>query len=191
MNKFNYSPFPYVQFKQFFTHSYASSLLEWFEDCIKWELKTTDFYQQYECNFKQHPVPQDIHFFQEEPFLNILRKEMGNMFHATFLPKIDITAHKMVKGHQIEIHNDFLPDEKCCRLVIYFNKRWQPNYGGELILFNSYQAHDVHKMIPPYHNTGIAFQINSLSLHEVKPLLKGPRYSLVYTFYEPSTPPIS
>ena len=184
IDKFQDLPFQHVQFNKIFTDKYALNLLKWLEESVTWKLKITDFYQQFECNLSSCPVPQGIQYFREKVFLEVLRHTIEELFHTKVGTNINIYATKMVKRQFVEIHNDYLSNESSHRLVIYLNKGWKKKQGGDLVIFNSYNRRDIHEIVSPDHNTGFAFKISGKSLHEVKAITSGQRFSLVYTFYE-------
>ena len=184
IDKFQNQPFQHIKFSKIFTDEYALKLLGWLEKCVNWKLKTTDFYQQFECNLSSCMVPQDIQYFREKFFLESLIRIIEDSFHTKIGININISATKMVEGQFVEIHNDYLSSESSHRLIIYLNKGWEEKQGGGLVIFNSYDHEDIHEIILPNHNTGFAFKISRNSLHEVKSIVSGQRFSLVYTFYE-------
>ncbi|MFN6415680.1 MAG: cyclophane-containing peptide 2OG-Fe(II) oxygenase YhhC [Pseudomonadota bacterium] len=184
IDKFQDLPFQHIQFSKIFTDEYALKLLDWLEKCVNWKLKITDFYQQFECNLTSCIVPKDIQYFREKFFLESLAHTIEKLFHTKVGIDINISATKMIEGQFVEIHNDYLSSESSHRLVIYLNEGWVGEQGGELVIFNSYDPGDIHEIILPSHNTAFAFKISEKSLHEVKSIISGQRFSLVYTFYE-------
>ena len=55
--------------------------------------------------------------------------------------------------------------------------------GGFLMLFNSEDPSDLHRVLPPTHNCIVGFAISERSNHAVSTTHGGERYTLVYSFY--------
>ena len=98
--------------------------------------------------------------------------------------RIDITAHQLVPGQRIRLHNDFIPGYETHRLLIQLNQGWDVANGGLLMFFNSADPADIHKIFLPLHNSAVVFAISASSYHAVTPLSGGERFTLVYSFYE-------
>ncbi len=90
---------------------------------------------------------------------------------------------KLVNGHTIRLHNDFIPGRETHRLLIQLNRNWQDENGGFLLFFNSSAPEDIHRVIHPVHNSSVGFAISPKSNHAVSTVYNGERYTLVYSFY--------
>jgi hypothetical protein len=53
--------------------------------------------------------------------------------------------------------------------------------GGILMLFNSDDPSDIHRLLRPIHRSGFAFEISSTSNHAVSQVYGGARFSLIYS----------
>ncbi len=142
-------PFPYLVSPEAFSKDVSLEILEWFESDAPWKLVETSFYEQYEFSFADAQVPAQLSFLQEEIFLGELKTRIEHLFQATLSNRIDLTAHKLIPGQRIRIHNDFIPGQETHRLLIQLNRRWTDDDGGFLLLFNSPDPGDVHKVFRP------------------------------------------
>jgi Rps23 Pro-64 3,4-dihydroxylase Tpa1-like proline 4-hydroxylase len=176
-------PFPYAVSLRAFNDSISLHILEWLETKAPWKLVETDFYEQFEFNFVDATVPNGITFLKTEAFLNDLRVEVQRLLGVRLTRRIDATAHKLVSGQRIRIHNDFLPGGETHRLLIQLNRSWKEEDGGYLLFFNSPSLTDIHKIFRPVHNSAVAFAISPNSNHAVTTIHGYERFTLVYSFY--------
>ena len=91
-------------------------------------------------------------------------------------------------GQRIAIHNDYLIGEETHRLIVQVNRGLKDEDGGFFMLFNSFDASDVHRVLRPIHGSAIGFEISPASHHAVSRLYGEERYTLVYSFYAVSLP---
>ncbi len=98
------------------------------------------------------------------------------------LTLVEVTAHKLVSGQTIRVHNDYRPKGETHRLLIQLNRGWADEQGGLLLLFGSAGANDVRRILRPTHRSAMAFAISPLSFHAVSTIQRGERYTLVYSF---------
>lgn len=83
----------------------------------------------------------------------------------------------MPEGGRFDIHADRNTDHYCGlrrRLVmlVYLNKDWSPDFGGQLELWDS-PATACQKAITPEFNRVVLFEVTDASLHAVRPITKG------------------
>jgi Rps23 Pro-64 3,4-dihydroxylase Tpa1-like proline 4-hydroxylase len=174
-------PFPHFSASQVLSTQKADALLAWFQTSELWSLTKTNFYTQYEFSLVGLALPETLAFLNSPATLH----HLSEIFEQHFGPKlkvIDITAHKLVDGHKMGVHNDFIGSAETHRLVIQINDNWADANGGYLMLFNSKEPSDVSKVIRPLRNTGIGFEISDHSYHAVSAVHGFTRYTLVYTF---------
>lgn len=180
-------PFNYVVVRQPFTREVSLQVLQWLESEESWKFVETDFYEQYEFSLSVVSLPKDVSYLGNAAYLKMLRRNFENLFGVTFLERIDVVAHKLVSGHRIRIHNDYIPGHETHRLTVQLNRGLQDDWGGWLVLFNSSDPTDIHKIFRPIHDTGLGFAISERSYHAVTPLSDGERYTLVFSLYEEHT----
>ena len=177
-------PFPYFTSRQALGELFSSAFRQWLEAEAPWKLVATDFYEQYEFSLFDASLPPAFEFLAERPFLDDLRNQIEGIFGCDLNARIDCTAHKLIPGQRIRIHNDFRPGAETHRLLIQINRGWQESQGGFLMLFNSEEASDVHCIIPPFNDSAVGFAISEKSNHAVSAVHGGDRYTLVFSFYD-------
>lgn len=176
-------PFPYAVSPLAFNRAISYDILEWLEAEAPWKLVETDFYEQFEFNFVDAIVPGHLTFLQNELFLDALRSIVQKLLGVSLRERIDATAHRLVKGQRIRIHNDFLQGGETHRLLIQLNRGWRDEDGGFLLFFNSPDPTDIHKIFRPVHNSAVVFAISPDSNHAVTTIHESDRFTLVYSFY--------
>jgi Rps23 Pro-64 3,4-dihydroxylase Tpa1-like proline 4-hydroxylase len=176
-------PFPYAVSPRVFNTELSTYILGWLETEAPWKLVETDFYEQYEFNFLDADPLACLGFLQDKVFRDILRDGVQKLFGVRLVGRVDATAHKLVGGQRIRIHNDYIQGAESHRLLIQLNRGWRDEDGGLLLFFNSPDPADVRKIFCPIHESAIAFAISSDSHHAVTTIHRGGRFTLVYSFY--------
>ena len=176
-------PFPYFTAFEGFSEEIGSTLLSWLETDAPWELVETNFYEQFEFSLSGVRTPPRLRFISSLSFLDNLRRRVEHVFGVALAERIDCTAHKLVKGQRIRIHNDFIPGGETHRVLVQLNRGWHEDQGGFLMLFNSQDPTDLHKVLSPVHNSVVGFAISERSNHAVSTTHSGDRFTLVYSFY--------
>lgn len=177
------APFPYFFSPAALTEQTSSLVLEWLESCTSWNLTETDFYEQHEFSFWDVELPAHLSFLKEQAFLDTIREGMEGLFEVRLQQRLDFTAHRLVPGQRIRLHNDYIPGCETHRLLIQLNRGWADDNGGILMFFNSSDPTDVHKIFYPIHNSAVGFAISANSNHAVSTIYGGERFTLVYSFY--------
>lgn len=179
------SPFRYFLARNCVGAEMASALLGWFETDAPWRLVSTDFYQQYEFSMLDVVLPDQVsRVILPEKFAD-LRQEMEGIFGVELDVPVSLVAHKLVAGQHIAIHNDHLFGGESHRLTVHLNRGLLDQDGGFFMLFNSFDARDIHTIIRPVTGSAIGFEIGENSHHAVSRLHAGERYTLVYSFFIP------
>lgn len=181
--EFQKEPFDYFVLPETLGSEEAFYILEWLEASVAWKWVEADFYTQYEFDFKDVELPENLAFLYEKDFLDNLIEQFEDLFSIKLTGNVDLTVHKLITGHTIRLHNDFIPGQETHRLLIQINRNWQEENGGFLLLFNSSSPEDVHRIIPPVHNSSVGFAISPQSNHAVSTIYNAERYTLVYSFY--------
>jgi Rps23 Pro-64 3,4-dihydroxylase Tpa1-like proline 4-hydroxylase len=177
------TPFEYFSASRFFTSNFSLQLLDWLERSAPWSLVEKDFYEQYEFSLFDATLPEHLALLTLPALLFEVKTRLEQIFGTRLANKIDFNAHKLINGQRIRIHNDFLPGQESYRLVIQLNRGWTWKDGGLLLLFNSDDPADVHKIVFPIHDSCLAFRISDRSNHAVSTIHGGERYTVVYSFY--------
>ena len=176
-------PFPYAVSARAFDSIVSVDILAWLESGAPWKLVETDFYEQFEFSFVDAVLPAGLTFLREQTFIESLATQIQKLFGVVLSGRVDATAHRLLPGQRIRIHNDFIPEAETHRLLIQLNRGWVDGDGGFLLFFNSQDPADVHKILRPVHNSAVAFAISPDSHHAVTTIHGGERYTLVYSFY--------
>ena len=177
-------PFEYFTGNSAIDQNLSIQVLDWFEADAPWHYVETDFYEQYEFDLLNVQVPDNLSSLSSKSVLETLKKDVERLFRVELSKQIDITAHKLIAEHRIRLHNDFVPNQETHRILIQFNRGWNADNGGLLMLFNSSEPSDVHKIILPEHNSVLGFAISPHSNHAVSTVHQGERFTLVYSFYQ-------
>jgi Rps23 Pro-64 3,4-dihydroxylase Tpa1-like proline 4-hydroxylase len=176
-------PFRYSVIPSALAPDVADALLAWFEKDAPWTLRIAEFYEQHEFVLTNEILPAHLREIFSGAALGSLRAHVEQLFGARLAERIDVTAHRLTKGQRIRIHNDYIPGQETQRLLIQLNRGWLDENGGALMLFNSREPTDVHRILRPVHNSGLLFEISSDSLHAVTPINGGERFTLVMSFF--------
>lgn len=183
-SQFITEPYEHFFLDQIIADDLSQSLLKWLETSAPWNLVEASFYEQYEFSFWETELPQELSFIKSKTTLDYLCSTFEKVFNAKLdYNKVDVTAHKLINGQRIRIHNDFIPDEETHRLVIQINSGWVEENGGLLMLFSSSNADDISQVINPKNGCALGFAISPNSYHAVSRIYDGERYTLVYSFH--------
>jgi len=173
-------PFDYFTLPHAFSEKESSLTLYWLETSAPWKFVKADFYTQYEFDLDGVDLPEGISFLNQKEFLNYLTEQFEDIFSVKLAKQVDITAHKLIKGHTIRLHNDYIYGQETHRLLIQLNRNWSDENGGFLIFFNSSDPKDIHRVIHPVHNSSAGFAISPKSNHAVSTIHDGERYTVVF-----------
>ena len=176
-------PFPYFTAAASFSHGSIASLLAWLESGARWKLVEADFYEQHELCLTEGQLPEPISFLRDPSFLDAIRREVGGIFNRSFAARVDWSVHKMLAEQRIRIHNDVQTDGETHRVIIHINRGWSMSKGGFLMLFDSGDPVDVHRVLMPLSGSVIGFEISEKSNHAVSKVLDGERFAVVYSLY--------
>jgi hypothetical protein len=174
------TPFRYATLTECFMPQVGEYLLDWLERDAPWTAKRTDFYEQYEFSCWDSASPAASYLTRND-VLDAVRIAMTRMFEREFESDVSIVCHKLVRGHRIGIHNDYLIGEESHRLTIQLNRGLTDADGGFLMLFSSGNPADVCRVLRPRHLSALAFEISSDSFHAVSEMHGGARYTIIYS----------
>lgn len=178
-----HTPFKHFLITQAIKSETQNQYLTWLEGNAPWQLVETDFYEQYEFSLLQQDFPKPIAQLASSNTLNNLRQHVASLFNVTLSEKVDVTAHKLISGQTIRIHNDFIPGEETHRVLIQLNRNWNNEFGGQLMLFSGPEPNQLSKIIPPKSGSIQGFAISPNSHHAVSTVHGGERFTIVYSFF--------
>ena len=176
-------PFSYFTATAILDQDSVSSLLSWFEITAHWELVETNFYEQHELVWSEEELQTPLSFLTNQVFLDNICKEAGDLFGCSFSNRVEQTVHKLLPGQRIRIHNDLLTTGETHRLILHINRGWSLSQGGFLMLFNSSNPADIHRVLLPQNGSLVGFEISEKSSHAVSLVLDGERFAIVYSLY--------
>jgi hypothetical protein len=115
-------PFPHFRIDAMLDVEVGNALLRWLQCDAPWRLRIESFYEQYEFSLSVDPPPPDLRSIVSSEFLNLVRALLSTHLPiSSELELVDITAHKLVRGQTIRIHNDYLTGEEPHRFLIQIN----------------------------------------------------------------------
>jgi Rps23 Pro-64 3,4-dihydroxylase Tpa1-like proline 4-hydroxylase len=176
------SPFCHTTKANLVSDETADGLLRWCENEAPWKLRIASFYEQWELHLDTDVLPHHLKEIVSDETVCRLVDVMLKPIVQKSLNLVEVTAHKLVPGQTIGIHNDYIGDEETHRLLIQLNRNWNVESGGVLLLFGSDQPDDIRRAVKPAHRSGFAFEISPNSFHAVSRMVSGERYTLVYSF---------
>lgn len=177
-------PFPHFILRRIFPRVESFAILDWLESSAPWSLVETNFYEQYEFDVRDAVLPPSLSFLTKDDFVYQIKRWFENLFETTLSTRIDVTAHKLLAGQTIRLHNDFVAGQETHRLLIQLNREWKDENGGLLLFFKGSGSGAVEKVIRPVHNSAVGFEISPKSNHAVTTIHSGERYTVVYSFYD-------
>lgn len=103
--------------------------------------------------------------------------------------------HLTAPGGRLDVHVDFNYREdfdwhRRLNLLVYFNKEWKPEWGGQLELWNE-QVTVCKQVVEPLFNRCVLFETSERSFHGVRPIMPaaaGPRLSFAAYYYTEEAP---
>ncbi len=162
----------------------CAAALDWMERDAPWKLCIASFYEQWELHLEAYTLPPELKPLCARPTVDYLVKTMIGPLKPGRIELTEITAHKLLAGQTIRVHNDFLDGQETYRLLVQLNRGWHDEQGGMLMLFSSASPDDVRRIIRPLHGSAFAFRITPQSFHAVSTIRSGKRFTLVYSFRE-------
>lgn len=178
-------PFPHFRIEGMVDAEFGDAILRWLQSDAPWRLWIESFYEQYEFSLLVDPPPRNLCSIVSDKFVDRLRALLSTHLLANSeFGLVDITAHRLVPGQTIRIHNDHLNGEETHRFLIQLNSGWDLAKGGLLILFASVSPEDIAAIFQPTHRSAFGFEISERSFHAVSTIRDGERFTLVYSFRE-------
>jgi Rps23 Pro-64 3,4-dihydroxylase Tpa1-like proline 4-hydroxylase len=148
-------------------------------------------------NYEDFPAPvQQLSDALADPcFLDFLTEMTGI---ENLLADPDLAGggmHLTKPGGQLDVHVDFNFNEhkkwhRRCNLLLYLNRDWDQEWGGQLELWGP-QAKYCHRMIEPSFNRMVIFETSDVSFHGVRPIdpkAPVPRLSFAAYYYTTEAP---
>lgn len=160
----------------------CEAALTWMETEAPWRLRVASFYEQWELHLDAGALPTDLQPLLAVETVDAIKRLLLAPIAGAPLRLTEVTAHKLLLGQTIRVHNDHRPRGETHRLLVQLNRGWDDEQGGLLLLFGSAAADDVRRILRPTHRSAMAFEISPQSFHAVSTIQRGERYTLVYSF---------
>ena len=175
-NYLHAKPYPHIIFKKIFNESFLNGVLNEFpnlqsvSDSEKYinqnEVKLS--YNKYE-NFPEN-TKYLFDFLNSKTFLVFLQKLTGIKEKLLSDPYLEGGGlHEIRRSGVLKIHTDFnrhpfINLDRRINVLVYLNKNWENNYGGELELWDKEMKNCIKK-IPPLFNRMVVFSTTDFSNH--------------------------
>ena len=176
-------PFPFSVVPGALCEGIEQATLSWFEEAAPWRLTEESFYSQHEFDMRDVELPSDIAELAAGTTLVGMRELTSELFHRRLGTAVDMTAHRLTAGQRIRIHDDYLEGGETHRLILQLNRGWTPGDGGHLLLFGGREPEYVRVVLAPMSKQALLFEISQRSHHAVSEVVRGERYSIVYSFH--------
>jgi Rps23 Pro-64 3,4-dihydroxylase Tpa1-like proline 4-hydroxylase len=176
------APFPHATHQALLPTQLCDAALDWMETTATWELRIASFYEQWELHLETDALPSGLRPLLSTGTVDHLHALLLAPLTTKHLTLTEVTAHKLVAGQTIRIHNDYLENGETHRLLVQLNRGWEDPQGGLLMFFGSASPEDVRRILRPTHGSAVAFPISPQSFHAVSTIQSGHRYTLVYSF---------
>jgi len=180
----NAKPFPYIVIDNFLPEAILNSVVDefkrnekWWYDRVKWTepFQVNKFYWPYDDESANN-LPKDlpiistlVNYLNSPEMLKYLEELTGikNLIADEML--MGGGLHKITSGGKLAIHRDYNvhPTKKLYRrlnLLIYLNKDWKTEWGGNLELWDK-GYENVQVSIEPIFNRVVIFTISDDALH--------------------------
>jgi 2OG-Fe(II) oxygenase superfamily len=166
-------PFAFFSVDCAFSPEHCAALEQAFLQEDAWQHQDGEFYR---CSMREvtELVP-----------LGFQTEVIERMREVTGLPLVNrvvVTAQRMQPGQVIGVHSDRpLLGYEMARLIVQFNRDWQPEHGGILQLFDTVEG-GVVLCVKPEFNTALGFLLHADSYHAVSEVTRL-RQTVVFNFW--------
>ena len=172
----NSKPYPHIIIKNFFDKDFLNLVLEEFPDLSK-KQSSINYENKNEIKFANNDrkhfkknTKKLFEYLNSTQFLNFLQKISS--IKERILPDRSLSGgglHEIKRGGVLKVHTDFNKHptknlDRRINVLIYLNKKWKKNYGGELELWNKDMKKCVKKILPTF-NTMVIFSTNDFTNH--------------------------
>lgn len=169
-------PYPHIVIKNYFDKNFLSKVLDEFPNLSKISSSKNynnkneiKFSNNKKKNFKKNTKIL-FKFLNSKLFLNFVQNLAS--INEKLLPDFELNGgglHEIKRGGVLKIHTDFNKHpykniDRRINVLIYLNKQWKKNYGGNLELWNKSMKKCVKKIAPNF-NTMVIFSTNDFTNH--------------------------
>ncbi len=175
-------PFRHATCREFLPAALLEETLLWMQKDAPWKLRIASFYEQWELHLSPEILPSQLQELLAPEIITEIERRLIRPIEAGRVRFVEATAHKLVAGQTIRIHNDYLDEGETHRVLFQLNRGWRDEQGGLLMLFGSASPEDVRRIVRPTHGSAFAFEISPTSFHAVSRIAGGDRFTMVYSF---------
>ena len=170
------SPYPHIVIKDFFDEQFLNEILESFPDLSKttssehWKNKNEVKFGNNNYSSFPDKIKLFFDFLNSNQFLDFLQKLTSIKEKLVHDPELSGGGlHEIKKGGVLKIHTDFNKHprkdlDRRLNVLIYLNKKWNSEYGGDLELWDK-DLKKCKKKISPNFNKIVVFSTNDYSYH--------------------------
>lgn len=118
------TPFFHSTAANLFPKHFCGLVLDWMESAAPWKLRVASFYEQWELHLDCSNVPPHLSALCSSSTIGAFLSTMLAPLSSNQLTLSEITAHKLVSGQTIKVHNDYIGGEEnrsqiCCTYSTY------------------------------------------------------------------------
>lgn len=177
-------PFPHVTVAALLDDAVCRDLMSWLRSDAPWRYHDGGFYRQMECDLRRADLSPGCRSLLAPATLGRLRGMVEEAFDTRLAERMTIIGHKLLDDYAIGIHNDApAPGMETHRLVLRLNRPEEGVEGGDLVFFRDRSSTEAAAVFPVALNEAVAFALSDRSYHAVRPVVRGPRYSVVFSFW--------
>jgi Rps23 Pro-64 3,4-dihydroxylase Tpa1-like proline 4-hydroxylase len=176
------TPFPHLVLDNFFPAATLEALLDELPalSSNKWVHENREQFVKYNLR-SATDLGQEAFYFasvlHSAAFLYLLGEITGV---RALLPDPYLSGggyHVVPEGGKFDVHADRNTDQNSgllrrLAMLIYLNKDWKPEYGGQLELWDQ-EGTQCQKVVEPLFNRVVMFEIGDKNFHAVRPVTKG------------------
>jgi hypothetical protein len=167
-------PFPHIVIEDFLPPELLEACIKHLkmsagENGIRFDREQERFKSQYNPDLLSPNLRALFYSFNSRPFIKVLENITGikGLIPDPFF--LGAGLHETTQGGHLSIHADFnhhkpMDLERRINVLIYLNKDWKPEYGGQLELWNKDMTEKVVS-INPIFNRCVIFNTDTYSYH--------------------------
>lgn len=170
-------PFPHIELKGFFREEVLSEALETFTDLAN-ESQSIEFKDNTSTKLAtrrgetqlRSSIKNLLRYLNSSEFIDFL--QVLTSIEQPLIPDPHFCGgglHEIKRGGFLKIHSDFCRHDETrldrrVNVLIYLNNDWEPEFGGNLELWDQEMAHCVKSVVPGF-NTMVIFNTTDFTFH--------------------------
>lgn len=168
------SPFPHIVLDDFLPPEILETCLAEFpkgevSDAVTYDRAQERFKSQFNPDALSQRVRTLFYSFNSRPFIRVLENITGIRGLTPDPYFLGAGFHEITQGGSLSVHTDFnhhkpLNLERRINVLIYLNKDWSDDYGGQLELWSGNMTEKVQSIVPAF-NRCVIFNTTSESNH--------------------------